>query len=779
MTDPSSSGEGGAPGAGGGLDINPERIGEWTVLRLLGRGAMAGVWLCQDPSGRRAAVKWLDRAALRNRHRFERELRALAQVQHPHVVQVLGQGEHEGRPYAVMQHVEGSDLRVYGAKLRQRPAAERHREVARLGSQLCEALAAVHDEGLVHRDVKPANVLVDRQGRAVLVDFGVVKDLDEPSGTVVGVLVGTAGYAAPEQLRGEDVDHRADLYGLGATLYFLLTGDRPYAGRDAREVGRSQRSCPVPHPSGVDPQVPPALETAVMRLLAKRPEDRFAHARAARDALGQDASGAAAQPLAGRARYLDAAAASLERVRRGEGRVLHLRGARGSGRSWLMESVEGIAARRGVPVVAARDEQTLTATLGRLSRGEALGLVTRLPLSAPPGVPVDTVELEPLSIAEVRRSLVSSAPRTAEPHRAAERLFRATGGHAATLLALLERHTQDGALNLPAVLEAPAGLHAATEALSWEAGEVLGALALVDRPLSASQLEPVVQFPVDDALAELVEAGLVARQAGLWSTAGELVGALARELLPDPEGVQRRIDASLAAIAGGPGPGEAEGPAQTEPSLGAALDEAEVLCAQGRLDAARLRVEQVQAAARGLRSRDPEPRAMRLHGLTLLDGGEPRLAEARFADAVALARALDQPGERRAAHILRAAATLDARPGSQTAAAVAMDRLHRAMNTLDGPDNEGYRALGHALMAICHALLGDRRSAQAAILLAEAGLDGLAPTLRLRVRLRLAQALTALGQRAQADAVRAECLVEARTQGWGQLARLCAVPVTL
>lgn len=737
MTDPSYP-EGTPAG-----DRYPERIGPWEVLRLLGRGAMAGVWLCQDAQGRRAAVKWLDRASPRTVQRFERELRALTRVRHPHVIAVLSQGDWEGRPYGVMEYIDGPDLRVYASKLRQRPAAERYREVTRVGMALCEALSAVHDEGLVHRDVKPTNVLLCRRGRAVLADFGVVKDLEEPSGTAMGVLVGTAGYAAPEQLRGEDVDHRADLYGLGATLYYLLTGERPYAGRDARELERSHRSCPVPHPSAADPQVPPALEAVVMRLLAKAPEDRFPSARAAREALSAEAPAERALPLAGRTRYLDAAAASLERVRQGQGRVLHLRGPKGSGRSWLMELIESMGTRRGVHVTSARDELTLAATLQRLARGEALALLTRLPLSAPAGVAVDVLELEPLSIAELRRSVVSVAPATPEPHRVAERLDRLTGGHPATVLALFEQHVHSGALVLPDPIPPPAPVVDAVEALSWESGELLGTLALLQQPARPRLLEQVTQFPVDEALAELEAAGLVRRQGGLYSPSGELVAAIAQELLPDPVAVHRRAAAALAQepdqqLRSQAHAAQAGDASPASPPLGALLDEAEGLLSAGDPSGASDRVEQVLALAASTRQRELEPRALRLQGMILLDAGQARRAEARFADAVALARALELPGERRAAHILRAAATLDARPGSSTAAAVAMDRLHRAMNTLEGPDTEGYRVLGHALIAQSQSLLGDLRSARAALEQAQAGLGSLAAPLRARVQQRLA-----------------------------------------
>jgi serine/threonine protein kinase len=192
------------------------------IHAVAGRGAMGTVYRATDPSGRDIALKVLAAdltADLEFRTRFEREARAAASVDHPNIVRVYGGGAHEGRLYVVMRYVDGTDLARLLAAGPLAPA-----RAAALIAQVAAALDAAHAVGIVHRDVKPANVLVDSD-HAELTDFGLMKDVKSTTPlTIAGTFIGTCDYAAPEQLLAAPVDGRADVYGLGCVLYETLTG---------------------------------------------------------------------------------------------------------------------------------------------------------------------------------------------------------------------------------------------------------------------------------------------------------------------------------------------------------------------------------------------------------------------------------------------------------------------------------------------------------------------------------------------------------------------------
>ena len=212
--------------------------GRYRLEHVAGHGGMATVFVAHDTKlDRKVAIKLLarrrDASGVLNK-RFEREARAEAKIVHPNVVSVHDVGENaDGRPYIVMDYVEGeplSDL-IAGTPL----SSER---VAAIGFGVARALAAAHALGIFHRDVKPANIIIDGQGVPHLMDFGLARELDEddPGITAPGILVGTANYVAPEQARYGTASPAADLYSLGAVLYHALTGEPPFAGGNALDV---------------------------------------------------------------------------------------------------------------------------------------------------------------------------------------------------------------------------------------------------------------------------------------------------------------------------------------------------------------------------------------------------------------------------------------------------------------------------------------------------------------------------------------------------------------
>jgi serine/threonine protein kinase len=241
--------------------------GRYEIERPLGHGAMATVDLARDVElDRHVALKRLAENLSRDeelRARFLREGRLAARLAHPNVVRIFDVGEDDERPFIAMEYVDGQTL----AELVRRRGPLPAREVAELGVQICRALAAAHEAGLVHRDVKPQNLLLDSNRLLKLGDFGIAFGLGGTRLTMAGTVLGTAAYLAPEQARGEEVTAAADVYGVGAVLYELLTGRPP---RTPTSLADLTDSTTIASPVGT----PPALARIVMRCLAADPAAR-------------------------------------------------------------------------------------------------------------------------------------------------------------------------------------------------------------------------------------------------------------------------------------------------------------------------------------------------------------------------------------------------------------------------------------------------------------------------------------------------------------------------
>ena len=252
----------------------------YTVERLLGRGGMASVYLARDDQLSRQVALKVPSDALADdeifRARFLRESRLAAKVVHPNVVRVYGAEEDERGLFIVMEYVEGETLADELARVGRLAETD----VLRLGIDLSAALEAAHNAGLVHRDVKPHNIMRAEDGRTMLGDFGVARAHDSTVVTEHGTVLGTAAYLAPEQARGETVTAAADLYSLGVVLYEALTGRLPHEGESVPELLlRRERDAPTPV-RAFAPGVPPELEDGITQCLARRPEERPASAAA-------------------------------------------------------------------------------------------------------------------------------------------------------------------------------------------------------------------------------------------------------------------------------------------------------------------------------------------------------------------------------------------------------------------------------------------------------------------------------------------------------------------
>ena len=255
------------------------RVGRFRLEEVLGAGGMALVYRAVDErTGRLAAVKLLaDNLAADEafRRRFQREARLAARLSHPNVVRVLDAGEYDGRPWLALEYVDGETL----AQLLARRGRLSSTEVVALGRQLCAGLQHAHDAGLVHRDVKPANVLVRADGSATIVDFGIARPHEGTELTEHGSVLGTASYVAPELLTGGPVTAAADLYSLGAVLFEAAAGVAVRPAGSLDELVARGAPPPAPRLREVVGDVPTALDDTVARCLEVDPADRPASAR--------------------------------------------------------------------------------------------------------------------------------------------------------------------------------------------------------------------------------------------------------------------------------------------------------------------------------------------------------------------------------------------------------------------------------------------------------------------------------------------------------------------
>gem|GEM_PF-2085792 len=264
---------------GGPQDLSGMLIAGCLLQRLLGRGASGSVWLARhELLDLQVAVKLLPADLLQwgpqDRQRFIRGARAAAQIQHPGVVQILNAGEEQGRLFLVQRYVEGENLRTRIERMGRLP----EREALDILSQIAAGLGAAHRLGLVHRDVKPANILLDAAGRAMLTDFGLARAIGAPDISSVSAIIGTPLYISPEQAAGRAVDGRSDLYSLGASIYHALTGRAPIQGDTLLAILQGVERTKPPAPHEVVAGISPAASALVMRLLEKYPARRFSSA---------------------------------------------------------------------------------------------------------------------------------------------------------------------------------------------------------------------------------------------------------------------------------------------------------------------------------------------------------------------------------------------------------------------------------------------------------------------------------------------------------------------
>lgn len=556
----------------GGVPEPGDVVGRWRLVAALGSGGMATVWRAEAvDGGEDVALKILHqtRITTEETRRMRREYLTLIRLDHPHIVKVFDAGQHDGFPYLALQYVAGQDLGQLLERWKLAEPTDRFARAERITRELCEALSYVHARGIIHRDMKPGNVLIGHDGHAWLTDFGVVKDVESfnTNLTMAGRLVGTVAFMAPEQITGDPVDSRADLYGLGALLYAMLTGRRPViadtiAGYLARQLAEMPKS-----PVEVDSRVPPRLDRLCMRLLQKDPGQRFATAAEVLAALDTPESHAEL-PMHGRDGVVERVEARLQALGEGVGGALAIVGPRGSGRSRCLREVAARAAQRGLvvsPPAAAAEAQVLLVDDVHLLTAPALApLVARMEralgenpalmvfVSAAPlptavqdlaeVVPVEELTLEPLDREGVRSLLRDRGVSGGLGAALTRRLAGEVGGWPGPLVEQFDTLIAEGwlARNGDGSVRASRPIdHIRTDPLPLPASERAGAFA------ASSALEPDARGVLEAAavLAMPASVGVLGATAGL-ADASRAVEALARAGLVNlkTEGLQELVE---------------------------------------------------------------------------------------------------------------------------------------------------------------------------------------------------------------------------------------------
>jgi serine/threonine protein kinase len=275
------------------MDLVGKTLGSYLLVEMIGTGGLATVYKALQPELERwVAIKVLHYKERKALIRFQREAQAIARLRHGNIVIVYGYGEEGSWPYIVMEYVEGGTL---ADRLSGKPMDWVN--VINLAISIGEALAYAHGQGVIHRDVKPSNILMPQEDWPLLADFGLVKLVDsDVSVTGAGISIGTPAYVAPEQARGEEVDHRSDIYSLGVVLFEMVTGRWPFDYPNPNKILLAHMNEPVPSPHELNPECPSGLEHVILTAMEKSAADRYASMQGMVDALKDVLASSAERP---------------------------------------------------------------------------------------------------------------------------------------------------------------------------------------------------------------------------------------------------------------------------------------------------------------------------------------------------------------------------------------------------------------------------------------------------------------------------------------------------
>jgi len=485
-------------------------LANFTLGRLLGASRLSEVFQAHK-DGRNFALK----RSLHCEHRdlLKREFDCLKTLHHPNIVKVHDWIEPSVQtPYAAftMTQLHGVNGKVLADRLQRLPPSERHGRIINIGLQICSALAHTHQKGWIHRDIKPSNLMFENEHNLLLIDFGTVTKHPMPSDT--RRIIGTPRYASPEQLKGNRLTPATDQFSMGATLYFLLLNKRPFESRERTEPMK---------PSLVDPSIPVHLEHIILKCLELDPKNRFETIEEIMTELNRVKP--IDQPLAGREAIIHQIAQCLQRVHQGEQLHVHFIGTRGSGKTWAKDTLCSAASKQGIHSYVLNDSDSAKqAVLEQISARSPLIVCTSSPYLPKLGIPIIDIEIEWLSLSQLRRSVFSHAPKTPQLTKRSKWLYEQTEGIPALLLPMLMDYTIRDAFHIPQDPEnlLPDYWIEDMSPLHWS---ILQAITHIDRSLSLQELQAIFPECTEAILVNLKQRSLIKQQAESWGASCFLV----------------------------------------------------------------------------------------------------------------------------------------------------------------------------------------------------------------------------------------------------------------
>lgn len=625
-------------------------LANFTLGRLLGASRLSEVFQAHR-EGRNFALK----RSLHREHRdlLKREFDCLKTLHHPNIVKVHDWIEPSAdTPCAAftMTQLHGVNGKVLADRLQRLPPSERHERIVKIGLQICSALAHTHHKGWIHRDIKPSNLMFENEHTLLLIDFGTVTKYPMTSDTH-GV-IGTPRYASPEQLDGKRLTPATDQFSMGATLYFLLVNKRPFESRERTEPMK---------PSMIDPSIPVHLERIILRCLELDPQHRFETIEDIMSELNH--VNPIDQPLAGRESVIHQIAQCLQRVHQGEQLHVHFVGTRGSGKTWAKDTLCAAASQQGIrSYVLNHSDGHKEPILDRIGERYPLIICTSSPHLPKLGLPIVYINIEWLSLSQLRRSVFSHAPKTPQLTKRSQWLYEQTQGIPALLLPMLMEYTIRDAFHIPQDPEEllPEYWIQDMSPLHWS---ILQAITHMNRSLSLQELQAVFSECTEATIVDLEQRSLIKSQADSWGISCSLVASYVKRHYAIASDLLKKWGANLNSV-------------QSSISI---FQDVAYMSAKGELAAAKSSGEQLVSNLSGCQRSE----GLVDLGQVYLDIGDHLRAATLLADATTMTSLQTHPKTYLRSQALRGRASLEQYQSSPIGAMHALDRLSKLLSVHD------------------------------------------------------------------------------------------------